>query len=117
MNVVSLIGNLASDVDLKEVGESKRVATFLLAIDRASKDGGADFVRVTVWDRQAELCHRFLAKGKRVGLDGRLRSRSWQDTDGARRTAVEVVANRVEFLSPPDGEVSAADVPFAAAAA
>jgi len=117
MNVVTLIGNLATDVELKDVAEGKRVGSFLLAIDRPSKDGGADFVRITVWDRQADLCGRFLGKGKRVGLDGRLRSRSWQDTDGARRTAVEVVANRVEFLSPPDGGAAPADIPFAAAAA
>ena len=113
MNTVSLIGNLATDVELKDVAEGKRVASFLLAIDRPSKDGGADFVRISVWDRQAELCAQFLGKGKRVGLDGRLRSRSWQDADGTRRTAVEVVANRVEFLSAPDG----AAIPFAAAAA
>ena len=116
MNVVTLIGNLATDVELKEVGEDKRVATFLLAVDRPSKDGGADFVRISVWDRQAELCNQFLAKGKRVGLDGRLRSRSWQDGEGARRSAIEVVANRVEFLSPPDGDGAGTDIPFAAAA-
>jgi single-strand DNA-binding protein len=117
MNVVTLIGNLASDVELKDVAEGKRVANFLLAVDRPSKDGGADFVRIAVWDRQAELCSQYLAKGKRVGLDGRLRSRSWQDTDGDRRSAVEVVANRVEFLSAPDGPAAAADIPFATAAA
>ncbi len=116
MNVVTLIGNLATDVEVKSVGESKRVASFVLAVDRASKDGGADFVRVAVWDRQAELCDRYLAKGKRVGLDGRLRSRSWEDADGTRRSALEVVANRVEFLSSPSGE-EAAEVPFAPAAA
>jgi single-strand DNA-binding protein len=117
VNVVTLIGNLASDVELKTIGESKRVCSFLLAVDRVSKEGGADFVRVAVWDRQAELCDRYLSKGKRIGLDGRLRSRSWEDADGKRRSALEVVANRVEFLSPAAGEEGgAADVPFAAAA-
>ncbi len=116
MNVVTLIGNLATDVELKEVGESKRVATFVLAVDRLSKEGGADFVRVSVWDKQAELCQRFLAKGKRIALDGRLRSRSWEEPDGKRRSAVEVVANRVQFLSPPDESSPAADVPFEEAA-
>ena len=118
MNVVSLIGNLATDIELKDVGEGKRVAGFLLAIDRPSKDGGADFVHISVWDRQAELCNQYLAKGKRVGLNGRLRSRSWDAEDGSRRTALEVVANRVEFLSPPEGGAAVdADIPFAAAAA
>jgi len=118
MNIVTLIGNLATDVELKDVADGKRVASFLLAVDRSSKDGGADFVSITVWDRQAELCGQYLDKGKRVGLDGRLRSRSWNAEDGSRRSALEVVANRVEFLSPPGAGADAdADIPFAAAAA
>jgi len=118
MNVVSLIGNLATDVELKDVGDAKRVAGFLLAIDRPSKDGGADFVHVSVWDRQADLCNEYLGKGKRVGIEGRLRSRSWDAEDGSRRSALEVVAGRVEFLTPPKGGAATdADIPFAAAAA
>ena len=117
MNVVTLIGNLATDVELKSVADGKRIASFVLAVDRPSKDGGADFVRIAVWERQAELCDRYLAKGKRVGLDGRLHSRSWEDADGTRRSALEVVANRVEFLSPPSGEEAAGEMPFATAAA
>ncbi len=116
MNVVTLIGNLATEVDLKEVAGGKRVASFVLAIDRPTKDGGADFVRVSVWDKQGEICSRYLGKGKRVAVDGRLRSRSWEEPDGKRRSAVEVVANRVQFLSPPDEPGPAADVPFEEAA-
>jgi single-strand DNA-binding protein len=97
MNIVTLIGNLATDVELREVGPEKKVASFLLAVDRATREGGADFVSVSVWDRQAELCAEYLGKGQRVAIDGRLRSRSWED-EGKRRTAVEVVARRVEFL-------------------
>lgn len=97
MNVVTLIGNLATDVDVREVGPDKKVASFLLAVDRASRDGGADFVSVAAWDRQAELCAEYLGKGRRVAVDGRLKSRSWEE-DGKRRTAVEVVARRIEFL-------------------
>ncbi len=113
MNNVTLIGNLATDVDLREVGEEKKVANFVLAIDRPGPDAGADFVRVAVWNRQAETCAQFLAKGKRVAVDGRLRSRSWEDPEGTRRSAVEVVANRVQFLSPP-GERDT-EAPFEAA--
>jgi single-strand DNA-binding protein len=97
MNIVTLTGNLATDVDLREVGPDKKVASFLLAVDRASKDGGADFVNVCAWDRQAELCAEYLAKGRRVAVDGWLKSRSWEE-EGKRRSAIEVVARRVEFL-------------------
>src|SRR5690349_18406063 len=104
MNSVHLIGNLATDVELREVGEEKKVASFLLAVDRGSRDGGADFVWVTAWERQGELCAEFLGKGSKVGVDGR------------RRDAVEVVARRVEFLTPPERAAGGAEViPFEAA--
>ena len=97
MNVVTVIGNLATEVELRELAGDKKVASFLLAIDRPGSDGGADFVRVCAWDRQAELCAEYLEKGRRIAVDGRLRSSSWEE-DGKRRSAVEVVARRVEFL-------------------
>jgi single-strand DNA-binding protein len=99
VNVVTLIGNLATDVELRDVGEDRKLATFVLAIDRPGPAGGADFVRIAAWNRQAETCGRYLAKGRRVAVDGRLRSRSWEEADGKRRTSVEVVAHAVEFLS------------------
>jgi single-strand DNA-binding protein len=114
MNVVTLIGNLATDVDLRKLEGDKQVASFLLAIDRPGREE-ADFIRIAVWDKQAEVCARYLVKGKRVGLDGRLRSRSWEE-DGKRRSAVEVVAHRVQFLSPPDNS-AAAEAPFEGATA
>jgi single-strand DNA-binding protein len=117
VNSVILTGNLATDVELKELAEEKKVANFLLAVDRRSKDGGADFLRITAWDRQAELCERFLVKGRRVGVEGRLRSRTWDDNDGKKRREVEVVAHSVEFLSPPPAESGAEVVPFEAAVA
>lgn len=116
MNNVTLIGNLATEIDLREVGEDKKVANFVLAIDRPGQDAGADFVRIAVWNRQAEICAQYLAKGKRVAVDGRLRSRSWEDTEGTRRSVVEVVAHRVQFLFPP-GEQGSEEAPFEAAAA
>ena len=121
MNVVTLIGNLATEVEVREVGPDKKVASFVLAIDRASRDGGADFVSVSAWDRQAELCAEYLGKGRRIALDGRLKSRSWEE-DGKRRSAIEVVPRRIEFLGggpkrdeedEPGGEV----IPFEAPAA
>lgn len=117
MNVVTLVGNLASDVELREIGSDKKVASFLLAIDRASREGGADFVTVAAWDRQAELCAEYLGKGRRVAVDGRLRSRSWEE-DGKRRTAIEVVARRIEFLgSGPRASEGGEVIPFEPAAA
>ena len=115
MNAVMLIGNLATDVTLKEVAEGKRVADFLLAVDRRMKDGGADFLRIVAWERQAELCGQYLAKGRRVGIEGYLRARTWED-DGKRRREVDVIARSIEFLTPArDGDTEV--VPFEAAVA
>jgi single-strand DNA-binding protein len=119
MNVVTLIGNLATEVELREVGPHKKVASFVLAVDRATREGGADFVRISVWDRQAELCAEYLGKGRRIAIDGRLQSRSWED-DGQRRSALEVVARRVEFLGggpQRDEEKGGEVIPFEAPAA
>ena len=98
MNSVSLIGNLATDVDVKELGRDRTVASFVVAVDRPGRDGGADYIRVAAWNRQAEACADLLEKGGSIGINGRLRSRSWQDDDGQRRSAVEVVAHQVEFI-------------------
>ena len=104
--------NAFRDVDVKDVGDDKKVANFLLAVDRPGQDSGADFVRVSTWNRQAETCAEFLAKGARVAIDGRLRSRSWEE-EGKRRSAIEVVANRVQFLD----SRREAESPFGAATA
>jgi single-strand DNA-binding protein len=116
VNVVVLVGNLATEVDVRDVGDDKRVAKFLLAVDRRTKDGGADFIWVSAWDRQAGLCAQYLTKGQRVGVDGRFRSRSWED-EGKRRDAIEVVARSIQFLSPRSDDAGAEAVPFEAAVA
>jgi single-strand DNA-binding protein len=126
MNAVQLIGNLATDVELRDVSprderaegsSEKKVASFLLAVGRGGRDAGADFVWVSAWDRQGELCAEYLAKGSRIAVDGRLKSRTWEQ-DGRRRDAVEVVARRVEFLSTPARDRDGAEVmPFEAVGA
>ena len=72
MNSVSLVGNLATEVELRQVGE-KKVASFLLAVGRSGRDTGADFVWISAWERQAELCAEYLSKGNRIAVEGRLK--------------------------------------------
>lgn len=121
MNVVTLVGNLATEVEVSEVAGGRKVANFVLAVDRISSEGGADFVRVAAWERQAELCAEYLAKGRRVAVDGWLRSSSWEE-EGRRRSSLDVVARRVEFLGGGSRAGGAGDdgdgadvIPFAAA--
>ena len=117
MNSVILTGNLASDVELREFGEDKRLATFRLAVDRPSNEDEADFFRIAAWDQQAQLCADYLAKGRKIGVEGRLRYHVWEDGD-VKKSRVEVVARRIEFLGPRSTEESGAEVvPFEAAVA
>jgi single-strand DNA-binding protein len=117
LNSVVLTGNLASDVEVKDLGDDRQVANFLLAVDRIGSEE-ADFFRVSAWNKQAELCGRYLNKGRQVGIDGRLKSSSWEDGDGNKRSSVEVVARHVEFFSSrADGNGDRTEVPFETAAA
>ena len=104
LNRIVLIGRLTRDPELKTTTNGISVATFTLAVDRAfkSKDGEkeADFISVVVWRGQAESCGRYLSKGKLCAVDGRLQIRSYEDKEGNKRTASEVVAENVRFLSP-----------------
>jgi single-strand DNA-binding protein len=103
MNQVILIGNLTKDPEGRYIPESQTaVCTFTLAISRGKgKDGndkGADFPRVTVFGRQAENCERFLTKGRKVAVQGRIATNSYKNKEGATVYTTDVVADRVEFL-------------------
>lgn len=100
MNNVALIGNLTGDVELRSIGEDKQVANFRIAVDRPGKDAGTDFLSVSTWNGSARACAEFLHKGSKVGVQGSLRTRSWDKEDGTKGYAVGVSASRVEFLTP-----------------
>ena len=100
MNNVVLIGRLTKDPELRYIPESQNaVATFTLAVDRPfAKDKQADFIRITVFGKQAENCERFLAKGRLAGIQGRIQTGSYKNKEGATVYTTDVVADRVEFL-------------------
>ncbi len=102
MNSVVLIGRLTRDPEIRYTsGTQMAVATFTIAIDRPVRAGSerqTDFPRVTVFGKQAENCERFLAKGRLVGIQGRLQTGSYTNKEGATVYTTDVVADRVEFL-------------------
>lgn len=102
MNSVVLIGRLTRDPEVRyTAGTQMAVCTFTVAIDRPVRSGAekqTDFPRVTVFGKQAENCERFLAKGRLVGVQGRLQTGSYTNKDGATVYTTDVVADRVEFL-------------------
>lgn len=104
MNYVSMIGRLTKIPDIRQTNTGKNVCTFTLAVNRRYKDADgkttADFFSVQVWGKLAEVCARYLDKGKKIYVAGELRNRSYDAKDGTKRTVTEIIANEVEFLSP-----------------
>ena len=101
MNSVALIGRVTCDIECRYTPSQVAVATFNVAIDLPVKQGGekqTDFPRVTVFGKQAENCEKYLAKGRLVGVQGRIQTGSYQNKDGVTVYTTDVVADRVEFL-------------------
>lgn len=98
-NKVILIGRLTHDPELRYTPNGQPVANFSLAVDRKmSKNDETDFIPVVAWRRLAEICNEFLHKGKLVAIEGRLQVRSYEDKEGRRQRAFEVVADDMQML-------------------
>ena len=102
MNKVILIGNLTRDPELSTTNNGVSVCRFSVAVQRrfASNEGGnqADFFNVVVWRGQADNCHKFLKKGSKCCVVGRLQNSSYEAQDGSKRYTTDIVAEEVEFL-------------------
>ena len=111
MNMVALVGNLATDPELRQTGQGRAVCSFRLAVSRPGGEQ-ADFFTIVTWERQAEVCAEYLKIGRRVAIEGRMHHSSWEVEDG-RRSKVEVIAQRVEMLGGPRREAATdtADAP------
>ena len=115
--VINLIGRLTADPTLNE-RKGIQVGNLRLAVQRPRKDGedqGADYVDVTVFGRQAEICKEYLAKGRKVAVQGRLHHSEW-DGENGRRQKLEVNADSVEFLDPRKRDEDSEPEPVEAAA-
>ena len=104
LNVVAIMGRLARDPELRQTTTGKNVASFRIACDRGRRDANgqsqADWLDVVAWDRTAEFVCKYFQKGSLIAIDGRLQSRQYQDKNGNNRTAIEIVANNVNFAAP-----------------
>ena len=104
LNRIVIIGRLTRDPEMRQTPSGTAVCAFTLAVDRSFKSAAGeretDFIPVVAWRQLGETCGRYLAKGKLAAVDGRLQIRTYQAQDGSKRTAAEVVADNVRFLSP-----------------
>lgn len=105
LNKVLLIGNLTRPPELRYTPSGTAVADLRLAVNRAYSTQSGDkreetcFLTVVVWGKQAESCGEYLDKGSQIFVEGRLQTRDWEGKDGQKRTATEVVGERVQFMS------------------
>lgn len=107
MNSVTMIGNLTKDPQINWAKNGEAIAHFDIAVNRI-KDG-VDYFRVTVFGKQAENCERYLAKGRKVGIVGRLQNNSYKNKDGIEVKYDEIIATNVEFLTPREKEDTTQD--------
>ncbi|MCQ2009227.1 single-stranded DNA-binding protein [Sporolactobacillus sp. STSJ-5] len=104
INRVVLVGRLTKDPELRYTPNGVAVTTFTLAVNRpfSNQQGEreADFIQIVVWRRPAENAANFLQKGSLAGVDGRIQTRSYENSEGRRVYVTEVIAESVQFLEP-----------------
>jgi single-strand DNA-binding protein len=112
-NKVILMGNLTKDPELRYTPGGVAVANLRMAINRKYRTKDQElkeevcFITAVVWSKQAETCNQYLHKGSSLLVEGRLQSRSWEDAAGAKRSVIEVRAERVQFMGSPGGQAKA----------
>jgi single-strand DNA-binding protein len=106
VNKIMLIGNVGKDPELQLTSDGTPFTRFSLAVNRSYKSSSGEKVEETewfnivVWRQLAEICERYLHKGSKVYIEGRLSQRKYTDREGIQRTSVEVIASDMEMLSP-----------------
>jgi single-strand DNA-binding protein len=110
VNVVVVTGNLTRDPELRSTPGGTSICKLRVAVNSRRKDGQTgewidkpNYFDVTVWGAQGENCANYLSKGRPVAIEGRLDWHEWDDKEGNKRQAVEIIANSVQFLGSRDG--------------
>ena len=136
INKAILVGRLGKDPEIRYTPDGAMVTSFSVATDEVWKDKSGEKVQKTEWHRivtfgkLAEICGKYLSKGKLVYIEGRIQTRSWDDKEGKKHYTTEIIANNMKMLDPkgaargdetpaydaapqfPDGETMPDDVPF-----
>ena len=105
LNRVFLIGRLVRDPELRYTANGTAVASFSVANNKSytsnnEKKERASFFNCVAWGKLGELIVQYCKKGHRIGIEGRLQQRSWDDQNGAKRSTVEIITDNIQFLSP-----------------
>lgn len=101
MNTIIIMGRLTADPELRQTQSGLSVTSFTVAVDRSFVKQGeerqTDFINVVAWNKTAEFVSKWFTKGQMIAVQGSLQIRSYEDKEGKKRTAAEVIANNVSF--------------------
>lgn len=97
-NQVILAGHITADVEHKKSTTGKSVASFTVAVNRSTGNNEADFINCVAWEKQAEIISSNFKKGSSIMVVGTLQVRTWNDHNGNKRYATEVIVNQVKFV-------------------
>ena len=115
MNKIFIIGNLTRQPELRTTQDGTPVCGFTVAVNRnksrSNPDPDPDFFHVTAWRGLGETCAKYLDKGRKVAITGRVSLHTWENTDGRHGASLEVMAEDIEFLTARAGSASPADAP------
>ena len=101
LNVVAIMGRITADPELKHTRDNLAVTSFIIAVDRGyvkpGQDRQADFFTIVCWRHDAEFVCRNFRKGQLIVIDGKIQTRRFEDGNGYKRTAFEIIANNINF--------------------
>lgn len=121
INNVTLMGRLTADPELRTTTTGRNVTSFSIAVDRSfartGEDRQTDFINIVAWQQQADFVCRYFKKGSMIALTGSLQTRSYEDKNGNKRTAYEVVAREFSFCGSKAETGAAGSMPAQAAPA
>ncbi len=110
INNVTIMGRLTANPELRTTNTGKSVTSFTVAVDRNYDREQTDFINIVAWNKTAEFIERYFRKGSMIAIQGSIQTRNYEDKNGNKRTAVEVVADNVSFCGS-KAESAAAEQP------
>ena len=116
MNKVFMIGNLTRDPEMRSTQNGVSVCNFSIAVNRRYKDANGnqqtDFFNVVAWRQLADICSRYLAKGRKVAVSGHVETGTYEDKNGSKRISFTIVADEVEFFGSSQGNADANEAAY-----
>lgn len=99
MNKIIIIGNVTREPERKFTASGLPYTRISVAVNRKSREQGADFFNVIAWNKLAETCAAFVSKGSKICVEGSVQIREYEGKDGVKRSTIDIIASSVEFLN------------------